>query len=149
MESESTPRAELSETRFGIPTPEPYVTIPETEEYHFVSRSRLMELRRGRRDIVFEMFLVGFGAAIAAIVPAASSIVDWQKTDQFELLDLLNVVLLVAASTTAAVCWRIVSKKSNDFDETMTDILKGKRHDKRGNAIPLQSPSPRDGDNPS
>lgn len=108
-----------------------------------------MELKRGRRDIVFEMFLVGLGAAIAAMVPAITSLVDWRTSGTFEILDLLNVVVLVASATMAGVCWRIVSKKGNDFDETMTDILKGKRHDRYGNVIPLQQTAARNGDDPA
>lgn len=138
--STSTGPISLSETGLGVLTPTPHFTVPETEEYQVVLRGLLMQLKKGRRDIVIETLLVALGAFAGSVVSSVAALLDWP----LDVPGFLNCLLAFGSAVAVVVCTAIARGKANDFNQTMADILKGRRCDRHGNEV--QSSPSRHGD---
>ncbi|MBC7767621.1 MAG: hypothetical protein H7124_02435 [Phycisphaerales bacterium] len=125
-----------------IHMPEPHITVAPTQEYVLALVVLLMQLRKARRDVVFEMMLLLAGVAAGSVLPSVGVLIAWARGDGLNFLGFLTCMLLSAAASGALVCWRIVRKKGTDFEDTMTEIMKGQRFDSRGNSIAQQTVRP-------
>lgn len=143
MSAKSTPT--FSTGDLGVLTPAPHFTVPETEEYHIASRGRLMQLKKGRRDLVVETLLVAVGALAGSIVSSVAALTAWP----LDLAGFLNCLLSFGSISVVVVCLCIAHGKANDFDEAMAEILKGRRFDKHGTVIANQPGAENTGDDPA